>query len=151
MNRKYLNKILTDASTFEECKDLEPFKSFNKEKNKQDFIADLYEESFIKDSKEYFDLLEDKDETLEDIDDPYINLVKAAVELGDAERKKTQTRDGKINILLAKLNDVKRQWLNKSFVPDANQYVTINLWLCSRIFTGRCNLLFPKYNFNRID
>ena len=115
-----LNKILTDASTFDECKNLEPFKSFNKEKSKQDFIADLYEESFINDSKEYFDLLEDSDETLDDIDDPYINLVKAAVELGDAERKKTQTRDGKINILLAKLNDVKRQWLNKSFIPDAN-------------------------------
>ena len=73
-----LNKILADASTFEECKELEPFKSFNKEKNKQEFIADLYDDSFIKDSKEYFDLLEDEDETLEDIDDPYINLVKAA-------------------------------------------------------------------------
>jgi hypothetical protein len=115
-----LNKILSDASTFDECKNLEPFKNFSKEKNKQEFITDLYEESFIKDSGEYFDLLEDSDERLDDIDDPYINLVKAAVELGDAERKKTQTRDGKINILLAKLNDVKRQWLNKSFVPDAN-------------------------------
>ena len=29
-------------------------------------------------------------------------------------------RDGETNILLAKLNDVKRQWLQKSFVPDAN-------------------------------
>ena len=27
---------------------------------------------------------------------------------------------GETNIMLAKLNDVKRQWLNKSFVPDAN-------------------------------
>ncbi len=115
-----LNKILTDASTFEECKKLEPFRNFNKEKNKQDFIADLYEDSFIKDSKEYFDLLNDEDETLDDIDDPYINIVKAAAELGDAERKKSQLRDGEINILLAKLNDVKRQWLQKSFVPDAN-------------------------------
>ena len=36
------------------------------------------------------------------------------------KEKNHQVRDGKINILLAKLNDVKRQWLNKSFVPDAN-------------------------------
>lgn len=115
-----LNKILTDAASFEECKDLEPFKSFSSEKNKQEFIADLYEDTFIDDSKEFFELLEDEDETLEDIDDPYLNLVKAAVELGDLERKKTQVRDGKLNILIAKLNDVKRQWLNKSFVPDAN-------------------------------
>ena len=115
-----LNKILTDAASFEECKDLEPFKSFSSEKNKQEFIADLYEDTFINDSKEFFELLEDEDETLEDIDDPYINLVKAAVELGDVERKKSQVRDGKLNILIAKLNDVKRQWLNKSFVPDAN-------------------------------
>jgi hypothetical protein len=120
LDPQILIKILTDASTFEECKGLEPFKSFASVKNKQDFIADLYEESFIKESKEYFDLLEDEDETLEDIDDPYINLVKNAVELGDSERKKAQIRDGKMNILLARLNDVKRQKLNKSFVPDAN-------------------------------
>ena len=115
-----LNKILEDASTFEECKDIEPFKSFSKESNKQEFISELYEDTFLNDSKEYFELLEDEDETLEDIDDPYIKLVKAAVELGDAERKKSQIRDGKLNILIAKLNDVKKQWLNKSFVPDAN-------------------------------
>jgi len=115
-----LSKILGDASTFEECKGLEPFKSFSSVKNKQEFIADLYEDSFINDSKEYFELLEDEDETLEDIDDPYLDMVKAAVELGDAERKKSQVREGKLNILIAKLNDVKKQWLNKSFVPDAN-------------------------------
>ena len=120
LDAKILNKILTDASTFEECRELEPFKSFASVKNKDEFISDLYEETFINDSKEYFELLEDEDETLEDIDDPYINLIKSAVELGDTERKKAQIRDGKMNILLAGLNDAKRQWLNKSFVPDAN-------------------------------
>ena len=120
LDPKILNKILTDASTFEECRELEPFKSFASVKNKDEFISDLYEETFINDSKEYFELLEDEDETLEDIDDPYINLIKSAVELGDTERKKAQIRDGKMNILLAGLNDAKRQWLNKSFVPDAN-------------------------------
>lgn len=120
LDPQILNKIMNDASLFDECKDLEPFKSYSNEKNKMEFISDMYEESFINDSIEFFELLEDKDETLEDIDDPYINLVKAAAELGDAEKTKAQVRDGKINILLAKLNDVKRQWLNKSFVPDAN-------------------------------
>jgi len=120
LDPKILNKILTDVSTFEECRELEPFKSFASVKNKDEFISDLYEETFINDSKEYFELLEDEDVTLEDIDDPYINLVKSAVELGDTERKKAQIRDGKMNILLAGLNDAKRQWLNKSFVPDAN-------------------------------
>lgn len=115
-----LYKILGDASTFDELKNLEPFKFFASVAGKKKFISELYEDTFIKDSKEFFELLEDNDETLEDIDDPYLNLVKAAVELGDAERKKSQVREGKINILLAKLNEVKRQWLNKSFVPDAN-------------------------------
>ena len=114
------NKILTEASTFEEMKDIEPFKSFGKQENKQDFIADLYDDTFIKDSKEYLEMLEDNDETLDEIDDPYLNLVKQAVELGDAERKKSQVRDGELNILIAKFNDVKRQWLQKSFIPDAN-------------------------------
>ncbi|MBE0551578.1 MAG: S46 family peptidase [Ignavibacterium sp.] len=113
-------KIMNDASSFDELKNIEPFKSFAKEKNKQEFIVDLYEDTFINDSKEFFELLEDEDETLEDIDDQYINFVRTTVELGDAERKKSQVREGKLNILIAKLNDVKRQWLNKSFVPDAN-------------------------------
>ncbi len=120
LDPKILKKILTDASAFDELKNIEPFKSFASVKDKDEFISDHYEETFINDSKDYFELLEDQDETLDNIDDPFINLVKSAVELGDVERKKSQTRDGKINILLAKLNDVKRQWMNKSFIPDAN-------------------------------
>jgi len=115
-----LNKILNDASNFDELKDIEPFKSFVIEKDKQGFINDLYEESFIKNSKEYFELLEDNDETLEDINDPYINLVRETVKLSDNERKKYQLSSGELNILLAKLNDVKKLWLKKLFVPDAN-------------------------------
>ncbi|MBE0539237.1 MAG: S46 family peptidase [Ignavibacterium sp.] len=117
---KILNKILSDASAFEEFKDVEPFKSFSKQNNKEDFIADLYDDTFIKDSKEYFKLLEDADEKIEDLDDPYLQLVKSTFELGEIEKNKSQVRDGNLNILLAKLNDVKRQWMNKSFIPDAN-------------------------------
>ena len=120
LDTKVLKKILDDASNFDELKQLEPFKSYGSEKNKTEFIAELYDDTFIKDSKEYFDLLEDGDEKLEDISDPYIDLAKKIIELADAERIKAQTREGKINILLAKLNEVKRLWLNKSFVPDAN-------------------------------
>jgi uncharacterized protein (UPF0335 family) len=120
LDQQIFYKIINDASSFEELKNIEPFKSFSNEKSKLEFISDMYEESFINDSKDFFDLLEDEDETLEDIDDQFINFVKPAVELGDAERKKALLRDGKTNILLAKLNDVKRQWLNKSFIPDAN-------------------------------
>ncbi|MFZ2324924.1 MAG: S46 family peptidase [Ignavibacteriaceae bacterium] len=115
-----LNKILSDASGFDELKNIEPFKSFAEVKEKQNFIYDLYDDTFINDSKKYFDLLEDEDETLDDIDDPYINLVKEAAESADVERSKSQLSSGELNILLAKLNDVKRQWLKKSFVPDAN-------------------------------
>ncbi|HCY74514.1 MAG TPA: S46 family peptidase [Ignavibacteriales bacterium] len=117
---KILNKMLSDASAFEEFKDVEPFKSFSKQNNKEDFIADLYDDTFIKDSKEYFKLLEDADEKIEDLDDPYLQLVKSIFELGEIEKNKSQVRDGNLNILLAKLNDVKRQWMNKSFIPDAN-------------------------------
>lgn len=113
-------KILNDATAFDELKDIEPFKSFERVKDKQKYIADLYEESFIKNSKEYFDLLENNDEAIDKIDDPFINIVKQTAVLANSEMKKSQLRDSELNILLAKLNDVKRQWLNKSFVPDAN-------------------------------
>ena len=80
LDPQILYKIINDAASFGECKDLEPFKNFSIEENKQEFIADLYEDTFINDSKEFFELLEDEDETLEDVDDPYINFVKATVE-----------------------------------------------------------------------
>ncbi len=117
---KIFYKIFNDAGTFDELKNIEPFNPFAEVKNKEDYIADLYDDTFLKDSKKYFELLEDADENPEDIDDPYLNLVKAAIDLGDSERKNTQIRDGKLNILIAKLNDAKRQWLQRSFVPDAN-------------------------------
>lgn len=120
LEQNILYKILNDASLFDEVKGLEPFKSFAKVKDKEEFVSDLYEDTFIKDIKDYFDLLEDEDETLEDINDPYLKMVKSAIELGDAERKNAQIRDGKLNILIAKLNDAKRQWMQRSFVPDAN-------------------------------
>lgn len=113
-------KMVNDASGFPETKNLEPFRSFAQLKDKNEFVSELYEETFINDKEDYFDLLLDDDETLEDIDDPYINFVKKVFLLEQDARKDQQTRDGKLNILIAKLNEVKRQWLNKSFVPDAN-------------------------------
>lgn len=115
-----LYKILNDASEFDELKNIEPFKSFAALKDKQKFIDDLYEESFVKNSKEYFDLLEDEDETLDKINDPYISIVKQATALSESELKKSQLSNSELNILLAKLNDVKKLWLKKDFVPDAN-------------------------------
>jgi len=115
-----LNKVLSDASSFDEMKDIEPFKSFRKAENKQEFISKLYEDTFINNSEEYFELLNDDDETVNDIDDPYLNFTEGASELYEIERKNSLARDGKLNILLARLNDVKRLWLQKSFVPDAN-------------------------------
>lgn len=115
-----LNKILSDASGFNELKDIEPFKTIANIADKQNYVYDLYKNTFIKDSEKYFKLLEDSDEALDDINDPFINLVKQTYILSEVENKKSQTNNGELNILLAKLNDVKRQWLKKSFVPDAN-------------------------------
>lgn len=117
---KIMYKILDDASKFEELKNIEPFKSFAAVSDKQKFIDDLYDGSFLKNSKEYFELLENKDETLDKVNDPYLNLVKQTAALSETEMKKSQLSNGELNILLAKLNDVKRLWLKKAFVPDAN-------------------------------
>lgn len=94
LDPKILKKILTDASAFDELKILNRL-SFASVKDKDEFISDHYEETFINDSKDYFELLEDQDETLDNIDDPFINLVKSAVELGDVERKNRKREMGK--------------------------------------------------------
>ncbi len=49
-----------------------------------------------------------------------IKIADQLYQLKNEEQKRQQIRDGKSNILLAQFNEVKRIWLNKNFIPDAN-------------------------------
>ena len=120
IDREIFGKIIFDAAKFDELKNVEPFKTINQISDKQKFIDELYNSELLKDQESFTPHFLDETIKLEGINDPFIKLVKELYDLRNEEIKKQQIRDGKVNILMAKFNDAKRRWLNKSFVPDAN-------------------------------
>lgn len=115
-----LKKIFSDASSFEELKNIEPFANFRDAENKDEYILNLFDKTFISDKDKFLDNLFNRDLSLDSIDDEFITIAKKLSELRSQEQAKQQVRDSKANIILAKFNEVKRLWLNKNFIPDAN-------------------------------
>jgi len=113
-----LKKIFNDAVTFPELQQFSEFNNLPDEEELYEFIDDLYDDTDLFDVEEYEEML---NENYEDLDDPAIEFVKAFYELKKTEDEKRDTRNGKLNILLAQLMEVKKEWLEKSFIPDANR------------------------------
>lgn len=113
-------KIYGDASEFDELKNIEPFSSFSAVVNKEEYVNKLFANTFIADKKKFVERLFDKDFTVENSNDDLIKIANQLYQLKNEEQKRQQIRDGKSNILLAQFNEVKRIWLNKNFIPDAN-------------------------------
>jgi hypothetical protein len=120
IDKEIFTKIVLDASKFYELKDKEPFKSLNKIDEKKNYFENLFNSEILNNQEKYVSMLVDEKISLESIDDTFIKFVKDLYDLRNSELKKQQIRDGKLNILIAKFNEVKRRWLNKSFIPDAN-------------------------------
>ncbi|MGQ9644602.1 MAG: S46 family peptidase, partial [Ignavibacterium sp.] len=115
-----MKKIFSDASSFEELSSLEPFASYRAAENKDEYINNLFDKTIISDKDKFLDNLFNQDLSLDRIDDEFITIAKRLYELRSQEQTKQQVRDSKANIILAKFNEVKRLWLNKNFIPDAN-------------------------------
>lgn len=120
IDKEIFGKIIFDAAKFDELKNVEPFKTINQISEKQKFLDELFNSELLKDQESFTPKFLDENIKLEDINDQLIKFVKQLYDLRNEEMKKQQIRDGKVNILMAKFNDAKRRWLNKSFVPDAN-------------------------------
>jgi hypothetical protein len=81
------------------------------------FSRDLYKSTVMRDRKEYMKLLEkDSPET----DDDFINYIIKLEAIEREYEEKNAELQGKLNVLVAQYTDAKRQWLSKSFIPDAN-------------------------------
>ncbi len=120
IDKEIFSKIIFDAAQFAELKNIEPFKSLNQIQDKQKFIDELFSSKLLKDQESFTPKFLDENIKLENVNDELIVFVKRLYDFRNEEVKKQQIRDGKLNILLAKFNEAKRNWLNKSFVPDAN-------------------------------
>jgi len=113
-----LKKVLSDAVIFPELKQFNEFYDLKDEEELHDLIDELYDDTDLFDAEEFKEML---NESYEELDDPVIEFVKKFYELEKVENKKRDTRNGKLNILLAQLMEVKKVWLKKSFIPDANR------------------------------
>jgi hypothetical protein len=111
-------KILSDAVTFSELQQFSEFANLPEQEELYEVIDELYEDTDLFDAEVFEEMLS---ETYEDLDDPAIEFVKNLYELNKVESKNRDTRNGKLNILLAQLMEVKKEFLQKLFVPDANR------------------------------
>lgn len=114
-------KIFGDASEFDELKNHEPFASFGKIVNKNEFVNDLFSNTLISNKDEFLEKLFDDDFKLDECKDEFIKIAEKLFRLNDEEQKKQKLRDSKANIIIAKFNEAKRLWLKKNFIPDANR------------------------------
>jgi hypothetical protein len=115
-----MKKIFSDAASFEELSNIEPFASFRTAENKDEYIKNLIDNTFISDKDKFLDNLFNENLTLDKLNDELITIAKELSDLRSQEQTKQQARDSKANLILAKFNEVKRLWLNKNFIPDAN-------------------------------
>lgn len=117
VERKIAAKMLGDAKGFSEFKNIPLFSEMG---NAETFAGNLYDNSVIErydDAVKLFDLTMDEIDRLQD---PMIEFVKKLRQLGKEEDARRQIVNSKLNVLLARFMEVKRVWMNKSFIPDAN-------------------------------
>lgn len=88
--------------------------------NPKNFAANMLNGTFIKDYESFIKMMEDPANADKIGNDPVISFVNEINEAYKPIEKKNDEMTGKLNILLPKFIEVKRQWQNKSFIPDAN-------------------------------
>ncbi len=125
IDKRVLTKILYDAASFPEVNNVNPFNRFSGAAlNKNiisEFVTNILENSIIYDREKYLELFDKTSDEIKNIDDPLLNFTREVYQTKQEEDKLTAVREGKLNILLAKLMDMKKLWMDKSFIPDANR------------------------------
>jgi hypothetical protein len=109
-----LTKILTEASRYPETKKLVSPAG----ENIPGFVKSLYESTIFKNEEKYRELLKSGD--LNIVKDPLIDYVKKVESIEAEYDEHLPSIQGKLNILIADFTNAKRQFMNKTFVPDAN-------------------------------
>lgn len=120
LDKQLFEKIIKDAVKFDELKKFEVFQYLNNQENLEEYLSTVISSSFVNDGDSYTKNLLDDEVTLSNVDDPLINLMQKFYELNESETAKRNRINGRLNVLLANMMEVKRVWLDKSFIPDAN-------------------------------
>jgi hypothetical protein len=115
IDQKIFTKLLTEASKHNETKIL---LEAAQNKNPAAFSKELYQNTMLRDMKQYLELLESG--SASDVNDPFIKYVVSIKKIEAEYDSKMAEIQGRLNILIPQYTDARRQWLSKSFIPDAN-------------------------------
>ncbi|MBA4252270.1 MAG: S46 family peptidase, partial [Chlorobiaceae bacterium] len=115
------SKIIGDAVEFPELKEFLPLKKFNSSKSEaENFLVDIINRTKINDHETFLSLLYKSEEEIKNLNDPLIEFVREMKEAFKPIQKSNEIRSGRLNILQAQFFEVKKEWQNKTFIPDAN-------------------------------
>lgn len=93
----------------------------NPEKAIDDFIDKAYKETRLNNSQFLMEALKKSPQELKKLKDPFIELAEALYPAYQKLKEAQKARKGALDELHAKLIDVKKKFLKKDFIPDANR------------------------------
>lgn len=123
LDKKVMKKMFFDAVNNKEISfDLlnEFRRSEDAEEKLSEYFDKVYTESFLLNKENFISMFDKSLDDLNNIDDPLIKLAEQIEPIKAEEDFKASAREGELNVLLAKFLEVKKLWLNKNFIPDAN-------------------------------
>jgi hypothetical protein len=92
----------------------------NAEKAIDDFIQAAYKSSKINDKAFLMGLFKKSTSQLEALDDPFIQLAAALYKTYQKQKEKEKKQKGLLDELMASLVDIKKEFMARDFIPDAN-------------------------------
>lgn len=93
----------------------------NPEKAIDDFIDKAYKETRLNNSQFLMEALKKSPQELKKLKDPFIELAEALYPAYQKLKEAQKARKGALDELHVKLIDVKKKFLKKDFIPDANR------------------------------
>jgi len=124
IERDFLVRMLNDATKFSESSRIKAVDSFLFSKMKKEDIVKFVDNNFIAskimDKENFKSLLTKSLDELKQLDN---SLIKFALELNEQNKllnSENDKIDGALSKLLPEFNEVKKDWKNTRFIPDAN-------------------------------
>ncbi|MBK7378728.1 MAG: S46 family peptidase [Ignavibacteriales bacterium] len=123
LDKKVMKKMFSDAVNYKEIS----FGLLNEFRQSEDadvklseYFDKVYGESVLLAKENFISMFDKSLDELNNVDDPFIKLAEQIEPMKAEEDFKASAREGELNVLLAKFLEVKKLWLNKNFIPDAN-------------------------------
>lgn len=123
-DRMVFKELLTRAARLPEAQRIEVILNIVKGKNPDqaidEFMDDAFRRTRLKEESVLMDAVARSPQQLKEMNDPFIQFAEALYPSYQRLRETERARKGALDQLYAELVDVKRQFLEKDFIPDAN-------------------------------